>query len=228
MANQSPYQGSLFSSSPKEELSSLIKQLKACRECQERFGFEPHPIQWGESDAKVLIISQAPGLRVHEMRRPFCDLSGKKLRQQWFCVSEEFFYNPHLFYFTNAGHCFPGRNKNNTDKKPPKVCWDKWTSKEIELLSDVKLMIVIGSEAASRMFPGQKLDSLVFGHLSWHGKPCFVIPHPSPLNFRWVQNHPEFESQVLPRLRKELAQALEFPEESLIPVQESFKESWES
>lgn len=226
---QSPiYQESLFSFSSKENLSSFIKQLKGCKECEHRFGFEPHPIQWGASDAKVLVISQAPGLRVHETGKPFYDLSGKKLRQQWFCLSEEQFYDPHLFYFTMVGHCFPGRNKNNTDKKPPKICWNKWTRQEINLLPTVKLIIVIGSEAASRMFPKQKLDSLVFDELTWQQKPCFVLPHPSPLNFRWIQNHPEFERQVLPKLRQELAQALNLSETRIIPAQKPFKESWEN
>lgn len=219
-------QPSLFEESKEEQLTRLIENLKACRKCQARFGFEPHPIQWGAVDAKILIVSQAPGWRVHEIGRPFSDLSGKKLRQQWFGISEDQFYNPHLFYFTNAGHCFPGKNKNNTDKKPPKICWEKWSKHELELLDQCALYIVIGSEAANRLFPGQKLEDLVFSDLTVHGKPCFVLPHPSPLNFRWPQAHPAFEKEVLSRLRQAIAKALSLPLDSLFSYHK--KESWES
>lgn len=216
----------LFEESKEERLALLIQDLKACRACEARFGFEPHPIQWGAPDAKVLIVSQAPGWRVHEIGKPFSDLSGKKLRQKWFGISEAQFYDPHSFYFTNAGHCFPGQNKNHTDKKPPKMCWEKWSKHEVELLDQCKLYIVIGSEAASRMFPGRKLEDLVFADLTVHGKPCFVLPHPSPLNFRWPQAHPTFETDVLPRLRQAIAQALSLPADALVPYTQ--KESWES
>lgn len=211
--------------SSEKKLAQLIDQLKECKICQNQFGFEPHPIHLGEADAKILIVSQAPGWRVHERRKPFSDLSGKKLRQQWLWISEEHFYNPHLFYFTNVGHCFPGKNKNNTDKKPPRICWDKWSKHEIELLDSCELYIVIGSEAASRLFPKRKLEELVFSNLTIHGKTCFVLPHPSPLNFRWLKAHPKFEIQVLPRLRLALANALQIDLHSLKPRKE--KESWE-
>lgn len=196
-----------------EEFEALVEGLLGCRRCQQVFGFEPRPIQWGCPDARIMVISQAPGQKVQTLGRPFADLSGKKLRQQWFLVHEEQFYNPHFFYFSMAGHCFPGKNARGTDRKPPRICWQTWGRRELELLTDCRLYLVIGQEAAGRLFPGRRLEELVFADLQLHGKPCFVLPHPSPLNYRWPLAHPKFETEVLPRLQQAVYQALQLPEE---------------
>lgn len=212
-----------------ERFRQFVRSLKACRRCRDSFGFEPAPIQWGEQDARILVISQAPGERVHRLGRPFADLSGKKLRQQWFLVSEEQFYNPHLFYFSMAGHCFPGKNARGTDRKPPKCCWTLWGERELRLLKTCRLILVIGKEAANRIFPGRTLDELVFSDLELNGKPCFVLPHPSPLNYRWPKAHPQFEQDVLPRVQKAVYRALDLGQdqrERLLRADPS-EESWQ-
>lgn len=216
--------------SESQAFKELAEGLKACRRCQELFGFEPRPIQWGSEQARVMLISQAPGIKVHELGRPFADLSGKKLRQQWLYVTEEQFYNPDLFYFSQAGHCYPGRDPKGGDKKPPKCCWTLWSSREVELLKNVELYIVIGAEAASRVFPGRSLEELVFSDLTLQGKPCFVLPHPSPLNYRWPKNHPEFGETRLPALRKKLYEIQGFSREQMERFeagQVPKKESWQ-
>jgi uracil-DNA glycosylase len=45
------------------ELSELQKEIKACRLC-ELDGIDPTPIIWGNANAKVMQISQAPSLNV--------------------------------------------------------------------------------------------------------------------------------------------------------------------
>lgn len=192
-----------------EKLQNLRRQISECRICKEEFGFEPRPVTWGNPDAKILHISQAPGRKVHEIGRPFSDLSGKTLRNDWYQISEEDFYDPDQFYFTTMAHCFPGKgNRGNYDRKPPKRCFDLWTRKEIELMKDCQLILVVGSEAASRLFPNRKLSELVFEDLSLNNKPCYVLPHPSPLNRIWLKNHPEFEKSRLPEIRKRIHEVL--------------------
>lgn len=58
----------------------LQKQISACRACQDQFGFAPHPILFGNLNAKIMQISQVPSLRVHQTGKPFYDASGKRLR----------------------------------------------------------------------------------------------------------------------------------------------------
>ena len=198
-----------------QSLQSLREQMKKCRLCQEEFGFEPRPVTFGNPNAKIMHISQAPGLKVHETGKPFNDLSGKCLRQQWYEISDEQFYNPDNFYFTTMGHCFPGKgDRGNYDRKPPKRCYDLWTSKEIELMDGCELYLVVGSEAASRLFPKKKLADLVFQDQTLNNKPCFVLPHPSPLNRRWLKTHPEFMEKRIPEIRKAIHRILDSEPES--------------
>ena len=42
---------------------------------------------------KIMQISQAPSLNVHNTLKPFNDLSGKKLREKWYDIDDETFYD---------------------------------------------------------------------------------------------------------------------------------------
>ena len=47
---------------------------------------------WFGPSARILIASQAPGLRVHEAEKPFWDRSGDRLRD-WLGLDEDTFYD---------------------------------------------------------------------------------------------------------------------------------------
>lgn len=187
------------------ELEKLQAQLRACRHCEGML--EPRPVVHGNSGAPILQVSQAPGRKVHETGIPFNDASGRRLRQDWYQISDAQFYDPDLFYITSMGHCYPGKGKTG-DKKPPRCCFDMWTRREIELKPGTRMMLVVGREAASRLFPKREFTELVFQDQEYDGIPCFVLPHPSPLNMRWFRMHPEFESQRMPVIREKLHQVL--------------------
>ncbi|WP_304411736.1 uracil-DNA glycosylase family protein [Faecalibaculum rodentium] len=187
------------------ELEKLQAQLRACRHCEGML--EPRPVVHGNPGAPILQVSQAPGKKVHETRIPFNDASGRRLRQDWYQISDAQFYDPDLFYITSMGHCYPGKGKTG-DKKPPRCCFDMWTRREIELKPGTRMMLVIGREAASRLFPKREFTELVFQDQEYNGIPCYVLPHPSPLNVRWFRMHPEFETQRMPVIREKLHQVL--------------------
>ncbi|WP_304758399.1 uracil-DNA glycosylase family protein [Faecalibaculum rodentium] len=187
------------------ELEKLQAQLRACRHCEGML--EPRPVVHGNPGAPILQVSQAPGKKVHETGIPFNDASGRRLRQDWYQISDAQFYDPDLFYITSIGHCYPGKGKTG-DKKPPRCCFDLWTRREIELKSGTRMMLVIGREAASRLFPKREFTELVFQDQEYDGIPCYVLPHPSPLNVRWFRMHPEFETQRMPVIREKLHQVL--------------------
>ncbi len=187
------------------ELEKLQAQLRACRHCEGML--EPRPVVHGNPGAPILQVSQAPGKKVHETRIPFNDASGRRLRQDWYQISDAQFYDPDLFYITSMGHCYPGKGKTG-DKKPPRCCFDMWTRREIELKPGTRMMLVIGREAASRLFPKREFTELVFQDQEYDGIPCYVLPHPSPLNVRWFRMHPEFETQRMPVIREKLHQLL--------------------
>ena len=67
-----------------KDFGELKQKIQECRYCQRQFGYEPHPVVWGKPHAKIMQISQAPSLNVHNTLKPFNDLSGKKLREEWY------------------------------------------------------------------------------------------------------------------------------------------------
>ncbi len=118
----------------KKGLVNLHKKILQCRLCQDAFGFEPRPIVLGNHNAKIMQISQAPSKSVHETGKPFHDASGKKLRREWYQISDEDFYNPNNFYITSMAHCYPGKAPGGGDRRPPKICSKQWLLKEMELV----------------------------------------------------------------------------------------------
>ena len=183
-----------------DDLEILKKELFACRECRDLFGFEPRPISMGNSGAKIVQVSQAPSIHVHNTGKSFNDISGRRLRNDWYRISDETFYDPDIFYITSVGHCYPGKSKNKGDNPPPKICAQKWLSKEIELVNN-EIFILVGKAAADFFFPKSDFTELVFADHSIKGKPAYVIPHPSPLNVRWFKEHPEFEGERVIEIR---------------------------
>lgn len=180
-----------------QKFNSLQKQIQTCRYCQSDFGFKPHPIVFGNPQAKIMQISQAPSRTVHNTGKPFDDASGKRLRSEWYKISDKNFYNPNNFYIVSISHCYPGKNPQGGDKHPPKHCADKWLIQELELVQN-QIYILIGGIAAQYFFPNKKLTDLVFQNLKINGKPAFILPHPSPLNMNWFRDHPEFmEKRIL-------------------------------
>lgn len=116
--------------------NELKKEIENCKYCEEKFGFEPHPIFWGEQNSKIVQISQAPSNNVHNSGKPFTDMSGKTLKYEWYQISDEDFYNTNNFFIGALAHCYPGKDKNGNDRQPPKCCFNKWIEKELKLLNN--------------------------------------------------------------------------------------------
>lgn len=189
------------------EYKEFINKLKSCDICRKEFGFEPHPIVFGNEKSKIVQISQAPSKTVHETLKPFTDLSGKKLKYEWYQISDNVFYNPDNFYITSLAHCYPGKDKNGNDRLPPKICYESWVKKEIEFI-DNKIYILIGAKSAKVFFPNEKFDDLVFKDNYMNGKLTIVLPHPSPLNIKWFKDHPEFMNKRIYEIRKKINNVL--------------------
>ncbi len=192
-----------------QKLRDLQKQIQNCRYCQQDFGFEPHPIIFGNPQARIMQISQAPSLTVHNTGKPFNDASGRRLRSEWYRIPDECFYQPDHFYIVSIAHCYPGKAPGGGDRRPPRLCADQWLSKELELVQN-EIYILIGGAAAAYFFPNQKLTDLVFQDLEIRGKKTFALPHPSPLNVKWFRDHPAFLEERIPLIRREIHRVLGF------------------
>ena len=124
-----------------KDFSNLINEIRKCNICEDKFGFKPHPVVIGSATSKIVQISQAPSKMVDTTLKPFTDQSGKKLKYEWYQITDEEFYNPDNFFITALAHCYPGKDKNGNDKAPPKICYEKWIKKELEYI-DNKLYII--------------------------------------------------------------------------------------
>jgi uracil-DNA glycosylase family 4 len=193
--------------SKEKQFLTLKKKIEDCRICEDLFGFEPKPLVWGNFDAKIVQISQAPSLIAYRTQRPFTDKSGEKLRRDWYQIPDGVFYNPENFYITAVSHCYPGKSKSG-DKSPPIECAKRWLVRELELVNP-RLFIVLGSHAASFLFPKGRFGKLVFCNQTLKSIPCYVIPHPSPQNIKWFKDNPGFEAKRLLELRRVIHQALQ-------------------
>lgn len=189
--------------------NEIKNEILSCQYCKGQFGFEPHPIFWGNENSKIVQISQAPSNNVHISGKPFTDMSGKTLKYEWYNITDEIFYNKDNFYIGALAHCYPGKDKNRNDRHPPKCCFDKWVKKEIEVVNN-ELYIIIGAKAAKVFFPDKQYEELIFENNLYNNKTAIVLPHPSPLNKKWLKDHPEFITKRLDEIRKIIRDILKY------------------
>ena len=75
-----------------QPLAKLVKEIRSCTLCAKHLPLGPRPIIQVSTSAKILIVGQAPGSRVHETGIPFNDPSGDRLRG-WMGIGKEVFYD---------------------------------------------------------------------------------------------------------------------------------------
>ena len=184
-----------------KNFNNIIKEIRKCNICEDKFGFKPHPVVIGSATSKIVQISQAPSKMVDTILKPFTDQSGKKLKYEWYQITDEEFYNLDNFFITALAHCYPGKDKNGCDKAPPKICYEKWIKKELEYIDNI-LYIIIGAKAAKIFFPDEDYNDLIFKNNILFNKPAIVLPHPSPLNIKWFKDNPDFIKKRIIEIRK--------------------------
>jgi uracil-DNA glycosylase len=74
------------------KLEKLLREIRHCRICEEHLPLGPKPILRAQSSARIIIIGQAPGTRVHDSGIPWDDRSGDNLRR-WMDIDKSTFYD---------------------------------------------------------------------------------------------------------------------------------------
>ncbi|HUA80876.1 MAG TPA: uracil-DNA glycosylase family protein [Dyella sp.] len=194
---------------PTPSLASLLAEIRVCQLCAAHLPHGPRPVLQASASSRLLIVSQAPGRKVHETGIPFNDVSGDRLRH-WLGIDRETFYDAQRIAIVPMGFCFPGSGRSG-DLPPRPECAPMWHPRIMPRLTHVELTLAIGQYAQAGVLGTQCGASLTDTMHHWrehlsHG--VLPLPHPSPRNQAWLKRHPWFESDVLPVLRKETARVL--------------------
>lgn len=172
----------------------------------ERAGHKP--IFSFDKDSKIIVVSQAPGVKDKESEKAWNSKSGEQLRI-WLGVSDEVFYNKKSFSFIPMDFYFPGKGKVG-DLPPRKDFAPKWHSQILEQMKNIKLIILIGKHSQDYYIKDNKknLTETVRGYEEYVAKGFFPIPHPSPLNNIWKKKNPWFQKDIVPVLQKLVKKSL--------------------
>lgn len=188
-------------------LTILLDEVRACTLCAAHLPHEPRPVVQLHSDARILIVGQAPGRRVHASGIPFDDPSGERLRD-WLDITPEIFYDPHKIALLPMGFCYPGTGKSG-DLPPRPECAPAWREKLLAHLPNLQLTLVIGQYAIAYHLPDAK-KSVTETVQRWrdHWPSIIPLPHPSPRNNIWLRRNPWFDEDIVPALRSRITEML--------------------
>ena len=211
MFPQEGKQGNAGTINVMQRIYKLFEQIRACRLCEAHLPLGPRPVIRGNESARLLIIGQAPGTRVHASGIPWDDPSGDRLRQ-WLGVDKTTFYDESRIAIMPMGLCYPGRGKSG-DLPPRPECAPAWHDKVLMLLPNIELTLLIGQYAQAYYLRGAAKGSLTDTVRSWadYGPGWLPLPHPSPRNTLWLRKNPWFEQEIVPHLQQRVAPLLVRP-----------------
>lgn len=190
-------------------LPAQAAAARACRRCRGRIPDPVRPVFRVSETARLLVVGQAPGRLVQETGIPWNDPSGDRLRE-WTGLDRERFYDADRVAIVPAGLCYPGRNPRGGDLPPVPECAPLWHPRLLPHLRRVRLTLLVGSHAQAlylRDF-GRDLTDRV---RRFREAPAGLVPlpHPSWRNNAWLARNPWFARELLPWLRRRVAEVLE-------------------
>jgi uracil-DNA glycosylase len=191
------------------ELDDLLRDIRACRICEAQLPLGPRPVLAASAQARLLIVSQAPGARVHATGIPWNDASGRRLRD-WLQLDETTFYDEKRVAIVPMGFCYPGR-AGSGDAPPRLECRATWHPRLLPLLRNVELTLSIGQYAQAYCLGARRKPSLSETVRAWREylPTQLPLPHPSPRNVGWFKANPWFEAEVVPVLRERVHDLLD-------------------
>ena len=192
-----------------ETLVAVLGKTRACQLCTDHLPLGPRPVLRASASARLLIVGQAPGTRVHASGFPFDDPSGDHLRG-WLGIAKTPFYDQSRIAIMPMGLCYPGRNPKGGDAPPRPECAPVWHARVLAALPGVELTLLVGGYA-QRYYLGDAGRAAVGATVAnWreHLPTYLPLPHPSWRTRAWVARRPWFKCELLPALRHRIAALL--------------------
>jgi uracil-DNA glycosylase len=189
-------------------LTRLLRDVRACRVCESHLPAGPRPVLRLARTARLLIISQAPGSKVHQTGIPWDDPSGERLRD-WTRLASSVFYDQDQVAIIPIGLCYPGAGKHG-DNPPRSECAALWHERLLAHLPDVRLTLLVGQHAQRYYLGSRQKDSMTETVRAFleYGPRFLPLPHPSWRSVIWMRKHPWFEQLVVPALREAVRNSL--------------------
>lgn len=188
-------------------MDKLLSEIRACQACAAQLPLGPRPVLRADRRARLLIVGQAPGTKVHASGIPWNDPSGDRLRQ-WLAMDRATFYDERRIAIMPMGFCYPGKGGSG-DLPPRPECAPLWHQRLLALMPRIELVLLVGQYAQHHYLDcaGQSLTDTVRAW-SRYGPRYLPLPHPSPRNQLWLKRNPWFEREVVPELRRQVAALL--------------------
>ena len=187
-------------------LDALLAEIGACRLCAAALPLGPRPVLRASTTARLLIVGQAPGTKVHASGIPWNDPSGDRLRD-WLAIERELFYDATQIAIVPKGFCYPGRHARGGDLPPRPECAEAWQARLLGLLASVELVLLVGQYAQKWHLGGHAKATLTETVRAWrdYAPDYLPLPHPSWRTLGWARRNPWFEAEVVPELRRRVA-----------------------
>lgn len=176
--------------------------------CASNLPHAPRPVFRVSRGARIVLIGQAPGAKVHASGVPWQDDSGEHLRE-WLRIDRATFDDPDAFAILPMGFCWPGRRPGG-DLPPRPECAPTWHRRLLSEMPALKLYLLIGQYAQACYLAGRMQPSLTetVKHFNDYLPDRMPLPHPSWRSKIWMAKNPWFERTLLPVLRSRVADAL--------------------
>ena len=186
-----------------ESLEALLARVRACDICSDHLPLGPRPVVRISTAARVLIIGQAPGTKVHETGIPWNDPSGDRLRD-WLALDKDVFYDTSKIAIMPTGFCYPGRDPKGGDLPPRPECAPTWHGPLRAHLKGVELTLLVGMHAQAFCLGDARKPTMTETVRAWreYGPAVIPTPHPSWRTTGWARKNPWFESDLVPELQR--------------------------
>ncbi len=189
------------------ELEEVAARARACTICAHALPHAPRPVFRVSPTARLLIVGQAPGTRVHASGIPWNDPSGDRLRD-WLRMDRDRFYDTAHVAIVPMGFCFPGLDAKGGDLPPRRECAPAWHAPMLAAMPDIRVTLLVGSYAQAR-YLGKRakrtMTETVAAFRDYTADGFWPMPHPSWRNNAWIKKNPWFEADLLPAMRGALA-----------------------
>jgi uracil-DNA glycosylase len=190
-------------------LATVAREARACQICAEHLPLGPRPVFRVSPTARLLIVGQAPGTKVHETGIPWNDASGERLRD-WLRLDRARFYDRSRVAIVPMGFCYPGTDARGGDLPPRRECAPAWHPALLALMPEIRLTLLVGSYAQARYLAAARKATLTETVRAFrdYAPRTIPLPHPSWRNTAWLKRNRWFETELLPYLRRRVAAVL--------------------